>query len=79
MFITINTFIYISGMQHNFEKQSEMRASTLGEPYDINSIMHYGKHAFALDGKFKFFKFKFSSIFSLGSIEGPKDVIELLW
>ena len=55
MFITINTFIYISGMQHNFEKQSEMRASTLGEPYDINSIMHYGKHAFALDGKFKFF------------------------
>ena len=54
MFITINTFILISGKQHNFEKQSEMRASTLGEPYDINSIMHYGKHAFALDGKFKF-------------------------
>uniref|UniRef100_A0A7M5V4V5 Metalloendopeptidase n=1 Tax=Clytia hemisphaerica TaxID=252671 RepID=A0A7M5V4V5_9CNID len=35
--------------QHNFDRQKELRVSGLGTQYDAQSIMHYGKFAFAKD------------------------------
>ena len=35
---------------HNFQMYREGRASTLGEPYDKQSIMHYGNFAFSKNG-----------------------------
>ena len=36
--------------KHNFQMYREGRASTLGEPYDKQSIMHYGNFAFTRNG-----------------------------
>jgi len=37
------------GRENNFAKQSVDTAELLGEPYDFDSIMHYGKFSFALN------------------------------
>ena len=34
---------FVTAMWYNFEKYLPGKASTLGEPYDKQSIMHYGK------------------------------------
>ena len=31
------------GVEYNFKKYRPGQASTLGEPYDKQSVMHYGK------------------------------------
>ena len=46
------TFSFSLGSQHNFNRETKTGADMLGEPYDFNSIMHYGKYSFALDGKY---------------------------
>ena len=47
---------FLLGNQHNFDKQRELRVSALGSNYDAESIMHYGKFAFAKDRKFDWLK-----------------------
>lgn len=38
-------------MWYNFEKYKSGQASTLGEPYDKQSVMHYGNYAFSTNGQ----------------------------
>ncbi|XP_065055819.1 zinc metalloproteinase nas-4-like [Rhopilema esculentum] len=37
----------MSGVDYNFKKYRYGQASTLGEPYDKQSVMHYGNYAFS--------------------------------
>jgi len=46
-----NYFSRIPDQEFNFEKQEEDKANTLNIQYDFDSVMHYGKYAFAQDGK----------------------------
>lgn len=46
-YITINWYNIPSRVRYNFEKYRSGQASTLGEPYDKQSIMHYGNYAFS--------------------------------
>jgi len=50
-YITIYTQNIIGGMAFNFKKYNAGKASTLGEPYDIQSIMHYPPKAFSKNGR----------------------------
>merc|ERR1719450_519116 len=50
-YITIYNQNIIAGMGFNFKKYNAGRASTLGEPYDIQSIMHYPPKAFSKNGR----------------------------
>ena len=34
---------FFKGMEYNFNKYRQGEASTLGEPYDKKSVMHYAK------------------------------------
>lgn len=45
--LSTNQLIVSSGMEYNFAKLSLREITHLGEPYDYNSVMHYGSHAFA--------------------------------
>ena len=42
------------GQEHNFDRHDVDAADMLTSPYDFNSIMHYGKYSFAMDGKCAF-------------------------
>lgn len=46
-FITINWSYIPSGLWYNFKKYQPGSADTFGEPYDKDSIMHYGNYAFS--------------------------------
>ncbi|XP_053213905.1 hatching enzyme 1.2-like [Panonychus citri] len=46
-FVKINWDNIERGMEYNFAKLSLREITHLGEPYDYNSVMHYGSHAFA--------------------------------
>eukprot|EP00112_Aurelia_sp_Birch-Aquarium-sp1_P026852 Seg98.3 transcript_id=Seg98.3/GoldUCD/mRNA.D3Y31 product="Zinc metalloproteinase nas-4" protein_id=Seg98.3/GoldUCD/D3Y31 len=41
----------VSGVDFNFKKYRPGGASTLGAPYDKQSVMHYGNYAFSRNGK----------------------------
>ncbi|XP_069190109.1 zinc metalloproteinase nas-13 isoform X5 [Procambarus clarkii] len=49
--ITINKLNVQEGMWHNFEKYTWDKIQSLGIPYDLESVMHYGPYAFAKEGK----------------------------
>lgn len=38
-------------MENNFNKYSHGEIDTLERPYDFQSIMHYGKYSFSVNGK----------------------------
>jgi len=38
-------------MHYNFKMYRQGQASTLGEPYDKKSVMHYGNYAFSINGR----------------------------
>ena len=42
---------YLSGNIHNFRKSKLKYRTSLGSPYDYNSIMHYPRTAFSKNGK----------------------------
>merc|ERR1719334_1007111 len=46
-YIRINWGAIPARVRYNFEKYRSGQASTLGEPYDKQSIMHYGNYAFS--------------------------------
>eukprot|EP00795_Rhopilema_esculentum_P016336 gene16336-7726_t len=46
-YITVNFNNIVKGMEYNFNKYRQGEASTLGEPYDKKSVMHYAKYAFS--------------------------------
>ncbi|XP_045131019.1 zinc metalloproteinase nas-4-like isoform X1 [Portunus trituberculatus] len=46
-YITINMFNVQKGMQPNFVKYGWDKILSLGIPYDLESVMHYGPYAFA--------------------------------
>ncbi|XP_068239423.1 zinc metalloproteinase nas-4-like isoform X7 [Palaemon carinicauda] len=46
-FITINKLNVKKDMWFNFEKYNWDKIQTLGVPYDLESVMHYGPYAFA--------------------------------
>lgn len=48
-YIRINWQNMQTAMRYNFEKYDARKASTLGEPYDKNSVMHYGSYAFSIN------------------------------
>ncbi|KAK4296112.1 hypothetical protein Pmani_031374 [Petrolisthes manimaculis] len=50
-FITINKLNVQDGMWANFEKYGWDKIQSLGIPYDLESVMHYGPYAFAKEGK----------------------------
>lgn len=54
---------------HNFDKVSEKYSTTFDLPYDFNSLMHYPRHAFSMDGKsFTMIK-RNDSTFELGPLD----------
>ncbi|XP_057297332.1 zinc metalloproteinase nas-4-like [Hydractinia symbiolongicarpus] len=48
-YITIYWNNISPAMRYNFQKYRAGRASTLGEPYDKSSVMHYGNYAFSIN------------------------------
>ncbi|XP_057307440.1 zinc metalloproteinase nas-4-like isoform X2 [Hydractinia symbiolongicarpus] len=50
-YITINWNNINKAVWYNFQKYRAGQASTLGEPYDKRSVMHYGNYAFSLNGQ----------------------------
>jgi len=52
-YIRINWKNIKRSMWYNFEKYKHGQADTLGEPYDLKSIMHYGNYAFAKTRRYK--------------------------
>ena len=36
-------------MEENFEKKKIAEVNSLGTPYDVSSLMHYGPYAFGID------------------------------
>lgn len=50
-YITIQWNNINRAMQYNFQKYKTGHASTLGEPYDKKSVMHYGNYAFSTNGR----------------------------
>ena len=40
---------FVSGLENNFRKYLVGQASTLGLPYDYDSVMHYSRRAFSKD------------------------------
>jgi len=48
-YIRINLNNVPSNYHRQFAKYSASQASTLGEPYDKQSVMHYGRYAFAIN------------------------------
>ena len=40
---------FVSGLENNFRKYLVGQASTLGLPYDYDSVMHYSRGAFSKD------------------------------
>ncbi|XP_064079182.1 zinc metalloproteinase nas-14-like isoform X5 [Macrobrachium nipponense] len=46
-YITINKLNVKDGMWFNFEKYNWDKIQSLGVPYDLESVMHYGPYAFA--------------------------------
>jgi hypothetical protein len=48
-YIRINWANINSAMYYNFKKYRQGQASTLGEPYDKKSVMHYGNYAFSIN------------------------------
>lgn len=52
-YIKINWSNIKRSMWYNFEKYKHGQADTLGEPYDLKSIMHYGNYAFAKSRRYK--------------------------
>lgn len=43
--------VYISDHEHNFNKYSHHDIDRLKIPYDLDSIMHYGRKSFSKNGK----------------------------
>ncbi|XP_057307442.1 hatching enzyme 1.2-like [Hydractinia symbiolongicarpus] len=50
-YITIHYNNIRKSMWYNFDPYRAGQASTLGEPYDKKSIMHYGNYAFSINGR----------------------------
>jgi len=50
-YITINWSNINRAMWYNFKKYQPGAASTLGESYDKNSVMHYGNYAFSINSR----------------------------
>ncbi|CAF3988560.1 unnamed protein product [Rotaria sordida] len=50
-YITIDFNNVQSGKEHNFNKYSFEVTDTLNLPYDYNSVMHYSKTAFSMNGR----------------------------
>jgi len=48
----LTIFITISANAHNFDKKQEAAVDDMGHAYDFDSVMHYGKFAFAKDRKY---------------------------
>ncbi|GAB6028089.1 hypothetical protein CHUAL_002309 [Chamberlinius hualienensis] len=48
-YVTIKWSNIRDGLQHNFYRYGEEKVSTMQEPYDYQSIMHYSSFAFAKD------------------------------
>jgi len=46
-YVTVNYHNIVKGMSYNFDKYRSGEASTLGEPYDKKSVMHYARFAFS--------------------------------
>lgn len=44
---TGTNYVYIAGMESNFEITNPSFVTTQGVPYDLQSIMHYGAYAFS--------------------------------
>ena len=47
----IKQFWLFSGKEHNFNKYSLDQIDYLNEVYDVESILHYGKTSFSVNGK----------------------------
>ncbi|XP_050727620.1 zinc metalloproteinase nas-4-like isoform X2 [Eriocheir sinensis] len=50
-YITINMFNVQKGRKNNFDKYGWDKILSLGIPYDLESVMHYGPYAFAKQGR----------------------------
>jgi hypothetical protein len=49
-YVTIDFENIQPNREHNFNKYSSDVTDTLGLPYDYNSVMHYSKTAFSING-----------------------------
>jgi len=45
--MTIKPNFFYPGLENNFRKYSYEEVDNLGEPYDYNSVLHYGPNAFS--------------------------------
>lgn len=77
-FVTIHWRNIPSRVRYNFETYKHGQADTLGEPYDKNSVMHYGSYAFSQNGR-RTISSKDNPNESLGQRQGlsPIDVRQL--
>lgn len=49
--LNIFAYVYLTGMEFNFNKYDRSTIDSLGTPYDYNSVMHYDSKAFSRNGR----------------------------
>lgn len=46
-----NINVYVTGARHNFRKYNSFAVSDFGVGYDYDSVLHYSRKAFSLNGQ----------------------------